>query len=428
MERFYIIADDLTGANDAGVQLSKLGIRSTVFLDLNESIQLPTEGAAIVDTDSRALDEQAAYQKARNMSSIFYQQGYQHVYKKMDSTLRGNVAAELAAVVSVHQPEIVVVAPAFPKMMRQTMKGYQYVNGQLVSETEFGRDPKTPVKDSFISNLLKEHVEDRICLMDQSTVHSPYVQEWIKEHTGQGRTWFICDAANDEELAIIADAFAGVSKKTVWAGSAGLIEFLPKALGLQNEGARNEELAITKTLTVSASLSEVTKHQLETVRKMPDSYLVEVNPVDLIKKTYCLQTILAAIAEQPTKDHIVLFVDSSADNRKATKQLETELLLSKTQIGEAISRELGLISRAIIHTFSDINGLVLTGGDTAKAVCNQLEMNQMQLYTEVETGLPIGKMIGGGDDRQFWTVTKAGGFGNENSLKNALKYMKRKVG
>jgi len=428
MQRFYIIADDLTGANDAGVQLSKIGISSTVFLDYKDSSLQSTEDVAIIDTDSRAISEEVAYETIYQASSIFRKEGYEQVYKKMDSTLRGNVAAELAALVSVYQPEMIVVAPAFPKMNRQTIHGYQYVNGERVSETEFGRDPKTPVKNSFIPNLFEKYVDDRICLIDQALLNSSNENliNKIVENTGQGTTWFICDASTDEDLKMIADTFAKVNKKTVWAGSAGLIEYLPNALELKRaERNQQEDLGITKTLTVSASLSMVTKTQLERVKTLSDTFFVEIDPVDLIKKTYRVQDIIHQFMKHSSKKHFVLFVDSSVENREATKQLGMDLSLGNNQISEAISMELGVIAKAIVAAIPEINGLILTGGDTAKAVCNQLNMNQMHLHTEIEVGLPLGKLGSATTSRRYWTVTKAGGFGNEHSLLNVLKFMIR---
>lgn len=428
MQRFYIIADDLTGANDAGVQLSKIGISSTVFLDLQESSIQSTEDVAIIDTDSRALSEKAAYDRVYKASSIFQQQGFEHVYKKIDSTLRGNTAAELAAVVSVHRPDIVVIAPAYPKMNRQTVNGYQYVNGLLVSETEFGKDPKTPVNDSFIPNLFETVVDDPICLIDHSLLNSKEnLREKIMDNMGSGTTWFICDAKTNEDLVLIAETFAKTNKTIVWAGSAGLIEYLPYALQLKRTRmTQQENPEITRSLTVSASLSKVTKSQLEMVRKMSDTYFIEVDPIELIKKTCSVQYIIDELEKQTDKKHFVLFVDGSAKNRNATKKFEEECSFSGTQISEAISKELGKIALEIVHSFTDINGLLLTGGDTAKAVCNQLNMNQMQLFSEVEVGLPLGKLKNETNPRSFWTVTKAGGFGNEHSLMNVLKYMSGK--
>ncbi|MEI0735860.1 nucleotide-binding domain containing protein [Paenibacillus sp. JTLBN-2024] len=118
---------------------------------------------------------------------------------------------------------------------------------------------------------------------------------------------------------------------------------------------------------------------------------------------------------------------SSIRRRKigeATKRLGEELSLNKTEISEAISRELANIASEIVTSFPDIGGLVLTGGDTAKAVCSRLNMNRMQLHTEVETGLPLGILRdAAGTGKKYWTVTKAGGFGGRHSLANVLKYM-----
>ena len=99
--------------------------------------------------------------------------------------------------------------------------------------------------------------------------------------------------------------------------------------------------------------------------------------------------------------------------------------MSGTELSETLSLELGKIAQAVVHSFPAIKGLFLTGGDTAKAVCSQLNMNQMQLYSEIEAGLPLGKLGNATNARRYWTVTKAGGFGNEHSLLNALKYMTR---
>jgi uncharacterized protein YgbK (DUF1537 family) len=225
---------------------------------------------------------------------------------------------------------------------------------------------------------------------------------------------------------MIADTFSKVNKKTVWAGSAGLIEYLPNALQLKKaEINQQEELGVTKTLTVSASLSLVTKRQLEMVKTMEETHFVELDPVQLIKKTYRIGDIIDEFTKEYNKKHFVLFVDSSDGNREATKQLGTELSLGNTQISETISVELGVIAKAIVQSMPAINGLLLTGGDTAKAVCNQLDMHRMQLYSEIEAGLPLGRLGNATNARGYWTVTKAGGFGNEHSLLNALKFMTR---
>lgn len=425
MQRFYIIADDLTGANDSGVQLSKMGIASTVLLDCNDDRTLQSiQDVAIIDTDSRALSEEYAFKNVYLSSFKCYEQGFTQVYKKIDSTLRGNIAAELSAIARVHKPEIVVVAPAYPKMDRLTINGHQYVHGHLVSESEFGKDPKTPVTNSYIPAILGKLVKDPIILLNHDLLQgsTEEIKNFISTQSQQGSTWFVCDAKTDADLKKIATAFGKVNKKTIWAGSAGLIEYLPDVLDLEKKATNQEkDILVNKTLTVSGSMSSTTKQQIEYIKHLADSYLIELDPVDLIDRTYCIKEIVNEIKRMQFKKHFVLFVDPSAKNRKATKEIGFRRSLNKKEIGAIISTELGKIAKEIVSAFHDINGLILTGGDTAKAVCNQLNMFQIALYSEIEPGLPLGKLSNA--VQNVWAITKAGGFGNKYSLVNALKYM-----
>ncbi|MGG1573043.1 four-carbon acid sugar kinase family protein [Fictibacillus sp. NRS-1165] len=425
--QLFILADDLTGANDSGVQLSKQGFRSTVWLENNTKPDGETD-VAIYDTDSRALTEEEAYHRVYEASLHVKNLHDVHVYKKMDSTLRGNIGAELAAVCDAVQPEIVVISAAYPKLERQTINGCQYVRGRLVEQTEFGQDPKTPVTESSIPALLRKYAGHKIGTIDSGLLSrsTKEVLANVLDEMDEGKTWFVCDAEKEEHLEKAAQIFASLHKKLLWAGSAGLIEYLPAALKLEvPKREKKAKAEISRTLTVSASLSMTTKVQLEKVSTMPDSFMIEMQPADLMKKTYDLQNLIQSIKQVPGMRHFVLYVDGSHENREAARMLGGELGLHKNQIGERISKELGIIARSLLDRFPDISGLVLTGGDTAKAVCLEAGMAQMELWSELEPGLPLG--ILSDKKRMFWAVTKAGGFGNEDSLVHALNHMTGEV-
>ncbi|MCJ7549474.1 MAG: hypothetical protein MUQ30_07315, partial [Anaerolineae bacterium] len=70
----------------------------------------------------------------------------------------------------------------------------------------------------------------------------------------------------------------------------------------------------------------------------------------------------------------------------------------------------------------DLAGLVLTGGDAAIAVGRALGATAMRLRGEVEPGVPWGQLIGGGWDG-LGVVTKAGGFGNADTLVSAVRFL-----
>lgn len=73
------------------------------------------------------------------------------VYKKIDSTLRGNLGAEIKAVADVFKPDIVIIAPAYPANQRITIGGYHLLEGKPIELTEIANAPKTPVKIIFTS-------------------------------------------------------------------------------------------------------------------------------------------------------------------------------------------------------------------------------------------------------------------------------------
>src|ERR671933_2238315 len=143
-----LIADDLTGASDAGVQFARRGLAARVLFDLDDPAAARDVEALVVDTDSRALPAAAAYARVRQVADHLRTARPEHVYKKIDSTLRGNLGAEIDAVMDALDFRLAVVAPAFPALGRTTRHGRHHLHGRPVHETEIGRDPKTPVRES----------------------------------------------------------------------------------------------------------------------------------------------------------------------------------------------------------------------------------------------------------------------------------------
>src|SRR5215210_5135759 len=146
-----IIADDLTGAADAGVQLVHAGYRTAVFFGESEVLADDLDAVSF-DTDSRTMP--AGFAAKRVLEAAHTAREARIVYKKLDSTLRGNVAAELAAALGGARRKSVVVAPAFPAAGRTTVGGTQRVHGVPIDETEVANDPHTPVTEAHVPSLL----------------------------------------------------------------------------------------------------------------------------------------------------------------------------------------------------------------------------------------------------------------------------------
>ena len=90
---WLIIADDLTGAADCAVAFAKRGLDAAVLWGHGED-----SGASVlsVDADSRHLPAAEAAARQLTAQAAHWRPGVR-LYKKIDSTLRGQPAAELAA-------------------------------------------------------------------------------------------------------------------------------------------------------------------------------------------------------------------------------------------------------------------------------------------------------------------------------------------
>jgi len=114
-----LLADDLTGALDSAAR----------FVPLVGSVPVvwrgdPLSGTVAFDAGTRELDRDAAVSAvARLLPSLI---AADIAFKKIDSLLRGHVAAELAACRAAF--DHVVLAPAFPFQGRITRDGRQWVS------------------------------------------------------------------------------------------------------------------------------------------------------------------------------------------------------------------------------------------------------------------------------------------------------------
>ena len=143
------LADDLTGALEVGARFAGAGIPSVVTTRWSDDAP-----AVVIDTETRHLP---ANEAARVVHEFVRQAASARlVYKKTDSTLRGNIAAELDALLSAFPAEPLIYAPAYPAMGRTVRDGNLYVDGVPVSETEFARDRLNPVAQSHVPSLLAE--------------------------------------------------------------------------------------------------------------------------------------------------------------------------------------------------------------------------------------------------------------------------------
>jgi uncharacterized protein YgbK (DUF1537 family) len=389
-----IIADDLTGAADTGVQFVHAGYRTAVFFRATEFLEDGLDAVSF-DTDSRAMP--AGFAAKRVLDAAQVARGARTVYKKLDSTLRGNVAAELAAALGGARRERVVVAPAFPAAGRTTVGGIQRVHGVPVDETEMANDPHTPVREAHVPSLLADTFSSVGRLSVEDLADSELVGGTLEDYE-----CVVADAEHDADLEALVRAVPD-SAGVLWAGSAGLALALGSVYpGPYAETTGVQRAPVRPVLVVVGSLSGVAREQ---VRRLAEAYGEVDVPVDGKEPNAVREAVAAAGRALAGGTCAVVH---SPEERSASSE---SVLGSLSEVAALLSEE-GLFE-----------GLVLTGGATAVGVAQRLGASGIRLEGEVETGVPMGILAG---PRPYPVVTKAGGFGGPDTLVGAVEALEER--
>lgn len=157
--KLLIIADDLTGALDTTVKFSTAGFLTKITTDAEINFSAVKEDVLTICIPTRHLSPCRAYDAIRRIAERAISAGITAIFKKIDSALRGNVGAELRALLDGTGAKSVCLIPALPTMNRITRNGTHYIDDVPVSESVFGRDPFNPVTESYLPALLKEQGE-----------------------------------------------------------------------------------------------------------------------------------------------------------------------------------------------------------------------------------------------------------------------------
>jgi D-threonate/D-erythronate kinase len=381
-----VIADDLTGAADTGVQFVHAGYRTAVFFRDSEVLDDDLDAVSF-DTDSRVMP--AGFAAKRVLEAAHAASDARIVYKKLDSTLRGNVAAELAAALGGARRARAVVAPAFPAAGRTTVGGTQLVHGVPVDETEMANDPDTPVRVAHVPGLLAEAFSSVGVLGVDDLADPERVHRSLEENE-----CVVADANRDADLEALVRAVPDPAR-VLWAGSAGLALALGSVYPGPRAGAAGvQRVRVRPVLVVVGSLSGVAREQ---VRGLVGEY----GEVDVPLQAGASERTVAAVREALAGRACA--VVHSPEERSAS--------------GESVLGSLAEVA-ALLSERGSFEGLVLTGGATAVGVARRLGASGIRLEGEVENGVPMGTLIG---PSPYPVVTKAGGFGGADTLIGAVE-------
>jgi uncharacterized protein YgbK (DUF1537 family) len=409
--RIGVIADDLTGALDTGVQFRNWGLEVDSFIG-----NLPHGGSRradviVIDTETRNVNPSEAYERVNESTLNLKNLGAQCFYKKIDSTLRGNIGTEIDAIMEASKAEVVFFIPAYPMYGRTVVNGEMLVSGIPLDKTEYGGE--LCKRTSKIADIIACQGHRCIGHLNLEVIEkgSNAIKERVQELRKQGVEIIIFDSRTEKHLSDAAKASDDVR---VFVGSAGFASEVPVALGLKEP---------KPVLSVCGSTRAISRRQTEALRKRLAFAEIEVNVDQIISSEYeaggeirrCFETSVDAIKSGADVSIVTTPTEVSM------KSCSPNYYLDKTHVHSRVEEALGDIVSFILKEVN-LKGMILTGGATSLKVCEKLGHTKSSIMEELAPGIPM-IMLGDG----MIAVTKAGGFGVEDSLVQAAQKLRRVI-
>jgi uncharacterized protein YgbK (DUF1537 family) len=411
IERWLILADDLSGAADAGAPFARRGLRTEVRWEATPQAP-PVDGLDVIafDTDSRRLDAEAAAARQHAATQRLLAPGTA-LFKKIDSTLRGQPAAEIAALHAVmskrmlpDSPARIILAPANPAMGRTTRGGRVYVHGQPLEQTETWRREHRYANADLIEVMASAALGAR--RVPLSVVRS-YESLANALRVVADSPVLVCDAETHADLVRIARACAPHADATLFAGTAGLALALAEQIALRRFAPLDVRPTLSGVLIVVGSLASISHEAARRVAALPGVRTLRVASELLLEPEGSRRAQLGAqvaAALAAGEDLLVEIAPEPAPDLARGPALVRAL----AECLEPARRHLG--------------GLIVTGGETASALLSGWYFHGVRLIEEVAPGISLGIAVG---ESRVPLVTKPGGFGEASSLVSALEALRR---
>lgn len=403
MNRYLIIADDFTGANDTGVQLARRGIPTSVTLKYN-GIH-PDSTSYVLDTESRGMDREKAYSHVKHQVSHIDFSGFRYIIKKVDSTLRGNIAMEVKAIDEIYRSELIIFMPALPDLGRTTFHGIHHLNGTPITETELAKDPVKPVTTDRLDHLLREAYEETVTHIGLDIIRDGNIS------LEMGRI-FTFDAETNEDMQAVVRAAERLNKRTLWVGSAAIADNLLE-----------QELKVYPSMALIASVSEVSRMQVKYAEKNGTS-LISIPIYNMLDDYDASEYVDEASLLLSSGRDVILLSSATYDRDELERTVIAGELrgMKREEVSAVTQMIMGEMTKKILEKVK-VSGLFLAGGDTAIGFFDRVDADGSVITGEMSTGIPMMRLSGGMFDG-LKVITKAGAFGNEDAVFYGLRKLK----
>ncbi|MEQ6917992.1 four-carbon acid sugar kinase family protein [Halomonas aquatica] len=385
--RLAIVADDLTGALDATAPFAARGADARVVISLAalDDVLTSWEGAwpdvIAVNTESRHLDAEEAAQRVVDATRRLARAKPVAWFKKIDSTLRGQVVAECVAMrVATGRP--LVLAPAVPAQGRVVRDAEVWVDGLRLADSAYQGDARSaplggPLDSAFNAGGMR-------------------LARFAVDGDALPQGDVVADADSDLALARLYDAVLAAGVPRLMVGAAGLASAMAQRCFGCLRASHRSLSSVKAVLYVVGSRSPRAAEQLARLRcEVPSLSVIEA---------------LSPPCATPSGD-AALLVPGTASGGGTSRTLNDPGMVGAEEVSEAMAE--GAVH--ILESWPDDREtlLFLTGGDIAMATLSRLGVTSISVEEEWAPGVALGCLDGESTRR---VMTKAGGFGAPDLL------------
>ncbi|MCX5518795.1 four-carbon acid sugar kinase family protein [Kaistia defluvii] len=399
MTRWLILADDLTGAADSAIPFARRGLASVVSWGMTAP-GAPRTAIVSYNTDSRGLTAEAAAKRQHHALATFSEPG-RDVFKKIDSTLRGQPAAEIAATMAHMKGRFGtafgLLAPAFPATGRTTRHGRVLVNGQPLEQAEVWQRDHSYANADLADVLASAGMAAEVVPLSTIRASESELRAAFAFLAGQGDVVAICDAETEDDLRRIAAAGLPLAPGAFLIGSAGLASAVAALAPSTPASTPRFAAQAQGFLMVVGSLAAASRRGAAKLVASGQVVHVPISP----------ETLLSDAAE------------SAAIGQAVAARLDAgQDVLIEIQMGDRPEMALGprlaeSLADALAPAAARMGAFAATGGETAAALLSRFGALGIRLIDEIEPGVALGQALGA---LSCPVVTKAGAFGDDDSL------------
>ena len=417
------VADDITGATDLCLMLSRAGLRTVQVMGPvggGTDQDFPEADAVVVALKSRSIpaDQAVALSvaAARSLKAAGAQQILFKYCSTFDSTDTGNIGPVAAALMSLLGADLTIACPSFPAAGRTTYKGHLFVGDALLSDSPLKDHPLNPMHDANLVRVLGRQTALPVGLVQIGAIRQgeAAVRQAFAAERALGKRILIVDTLEDADLRTIGAACADMPLVTGGSGIA-----LGLAANFVNAGkvaARPAQTTMPapagRSVVLAGSCSVATRGQIAAaVAAGLPTCAVDVEALAEGRQTAAE---LAAWAMAQPAEAIPVIYSSAEPSTLQAIQARLGQHVSGAMVESALAEVAQRLAGAGFARF------LIAGGETSGAVVAALGVTMLEIGPEIAPGVPWTRSIGTPD---LALALKSGNFGDKDFFLNAWKLL-----